>query len=342
MTTTESEPSKPSDKNKREASFESKLTEGRQRFLSHVIEQGLSNGRRTPEDFIRHFSPAAIMQGLKDQAQLRANILVIATGVRSKIALKKTAESCGADLQIALDEGETDAETITQLLDPDDRVRYLEERALWAYVTEGAFWQSDAKDKTRHAIAAEHVAFMIERALKDRLLTQKDVVEGITVAKLAELLPRTELEKIITAALKAGSSNKPYTESNLLGAAPPSTLVKHVPLPWIWDHVIVPKIAQAHGFAPKDGAKDEAPPKEAAPAKEAAPPKDVSVEPPRAMAAMDDDDSQDVEIEGMAEPSIEIPSMELRGSELDLEVDDVLGDMSPKIEAKVVPRPAKR
>lgn len=341
MTTTES--IKPEGKYKREAAFESKLAEGRQRFLAHAIEHGLLNGRRTPEDFIRHFPPAAIMNGLRDQAQLRANILVIATGVRPKIALKKSAESCGNDLQIALDEGETDAETIAQLVDPDDRVRYLDEKALWTYVTEGAFWQVDAKDKARHAVAADHIAYMIDRALKDRLITHKDVVEGITVAKLAELLPRTELEKILSAALKAGNSNKPYVESNLLAVTPAATLVKHIPLAWIWEHVIVPKVAQAHAFTGKtDGKPAEAPKAAEAPKVEAKP--EPKPEPKSEPAISLLDDSGEMVIDAVAEPS-----EPQRESDLDLEIDDVLGDLaspSPRVEAKadgkVVPKPGKR
>src|SRR5258706_14739404 len=139
MATTQTEAPKKGDNTKREpGAFESKLSEGRQRFLAHAIEHGLSHGRRTPEDFIRHFPPAAIMHGLRDQPQLRSNILVIATGVRAKIALTKPAESCGIDLQIAREEGEADAETVVQLFDPDDRVRYLDGIALWGFVTEGA------------------------------------------------------------------------------------------------------------------------------------------------------------------------------------------------------------
>ena len=111
--------------------------------------------------------------------------------------------------------------------------------------------------------------------------------------------------------------------------------------------------AQAHGFAAKP---DAAPAKAEAPNVEAAPPKQ---EPPKAEPKFDakpdqpldpaafaplsiDEDSQEVEIEGIAEPSND------RMSDLDLEVDDVLGDLgSPKIEArsadsKVVPKPGKR
>src|SRR5688500_18332459 len=104
------------------SSYTSKLTEGRQRFLAYVIEHGLEIGRRTHVDFSRHFPRSAIMDGLKNQPRLRAAILVLTTGVKQKSALKKSAQSAAEDVQIALEEGETDAESIVMLFNPDDRV----------------------------------------------------------------------------------------------------------------------------------------------------------------------------------------------------------------------------
>ena len=129
--------------------FVSRLGHGKERFLAHVIEQGLEVGRRTPEDFIRHFPPGMIMLGLGDRPDLRANILVLTTGVKLKIALKKSAETSGEDLQIALDEQETDAESIVLLFHPDDRVRYLDHRKLWSFVTEGEFWRVDSTQRAQ-------------------------------------------------------------------------------------------------------------------------------------------------------------------------------------------------
>jgi hypothetical protein len=284
--------------------YESKLSEGRQRVLAHTVEHALTTGRRTPEDFMRHFPPASIMQGLRDQPQLRANILVIATGLRGKIALKKSAESCGSDLQLALEEGETDAETVVQLIDPDDRVRYLDQRALWSFVTEGKFWEADRdKDKKRHQAAADHIAYIVDRALKDKLVSHRDVVDGIGIGKLAELLPRSELEKILAAALKSGRDNKPYTDSTLLGATPIATLVNYIPLTHIWDQVIVPRIAEAQGFV-----SNKAAPSTPAPA-------------PTPAKAQSADDSV-ILIEGPSGTPASASS-----SSLDLDVDDVLGGL---------------
>lgn len=271
--------------------FKSQLQDAAPRFLAYVIEHGLTQGRRTPEDFIRHFPPTTIMEGLKDEAQLRANIIVIATGIRMKVALKKTASSCGADLQIALEEHETDAETIVTLFDPDDRVRFLDNRALWAFATEGDVWKVEAKkDPGAHAMAAAHVCYIIERALDDKLLTHRDVVRGITVNAMASYLPRSELPKIIDAALVLGNSKKAFVERDLIEAISVTTLTQHIPLPAIWNQVVVPFIAEAHGFVAK-------PQPAAPPARTGEPERSKSVGAPASGAGLGPEAGLDLEVD---------------------------------------------
>lgn len=228
--------------------FKSRLSHGRTRFLAHVIQHGLDAGRRTPEDFLRHFPPAAIMEGLRNRPELRARILSPTTGIKEPIALKKSVESSGEDLQIALDEGVTSPDTVVTLFHPDDRVRYLEPVALWAFVAEGEFWKQ--ADGIEFEIAKSQVAFMLDRAIEDSLMTHRDVVEGLTVERIAQLLPRAELGWILQVALDRGRSKKPFRDEDLLSEAPMSVLAEHVPLPTIWDAVVIPKIAQDHGLVP--------------------------------------------------------------------------------------------
>ena len=229
----------------------STLSKGRERFLAHVIEHGFEVGRRSPEDFVRHFPPTLIMEGLRDQPKLRANILVAATGVKEKVAIKKSWESCADDLQIALDEGETDASLVMKVFVMDDRVRYLDAKLLWSYVTEGEFWKISPSRQKEYAAAKSHMAFMLARALEDKLVTHADIVEGITVEELASRLPKSELGKIIKGALDCGKRNAPFTETDLLGSMPPDVLVNYMPLFQVWDSIIETKIAFEHGYAPK-------------------------------------------------------------------------------------------
>lgn len=234
----------------------SNLGTGRERFLAHVIDHGFDIGRRTPEDFVRHFPPAAIMEGLKNQPRLRASVLVATTGVKERVALKKDWESAAKDLQIALDEGETDAKTIVSLLESDDRVRYLDHKALWSYVTEGEFWKVSPSRQKEYAAAKGHMAFMLTRALEDRLLTHADIVGGITVDELASRLPKSELGKIIKGALECGKRNAPFTEADLLGSMPLDTLVNYLPLFQVWDAIIDTKIAAEHGYSTASAPKN--------------------------------------------------------------------------------------
>lgn len=228
--------------------FSSSLKEGRQRFLAHAVEHSLEIGRRTADDFIRHFPPDTIMKGLEHQPGIRASILVLTTGLKKKIAMKKSWESAAEDLQIALDEGETDAESIVAVFEPDDRIRYLDNKKIWSFLVEGEFWNASAGDKAALDVARSHVAFMLDRALVDHLVGHREVVEGITVAELAQRLPKKELGVLIESALENAHDKKPFTERDLLAARPPSVLVDYVPLPHLWDNVIVPSIAETHGY----------------------------------------------------------------------------------------------
>lgn len=228
--------------------FVSKLEHGRQRFLAHAIEHALASGRRSPEDFIRHFPPAAIMSGLAEQPRLRSSILVLSTGIKERIALKKSASAAAEDLQIALDEGETDSESIVTLFDPDDRVRYLHAPKLWQFLIEGEFWNASPSDKDEFDRAKGHVAFLLDRALEDLLITHRDVVDGISVEELVTRLPKAELGRIIGRALENGHKDAPFRDDDLLAASPTRTLVRYVPLPHVWKMVVVPRIAEAHGY----------------------------------------------------------------------------------------------
>jgi hypothetical protein len=228
-----------------EPQLSSNLKSGRERFLSLVIQHGLATGRRTSEDFVRHFPPQVIMEGLRDRASLRAKIIVPTVGTRQRVALKKSWQSAADDLDISLAEGETEAKAVVELFAPDDRVTYLEPTELWDYITEGDFWNTSGKDGK---LAQGHVAFMLSQGLEEKLITHEDVVGGLTVAELSVRLSKDALGRIIEEALRRGKTGAAFTELDLLQALPPEELVTFVPLPHIWKSVIEPKIAVEHGY----------------------------------------------------------------------------------------------
>ncbi|MFO0565062.1 MAG: hypothetical protein U0263_05340 [Polyangiaceae bacterium] len=258
-----------SDKGAESKPFESRLGSGKERFLACCIEHAFLTKRRSPEDFIRHFPPSEIMRGLSTQPKLRATILVMTTGLKPSIAEKKSWESAAEDLQIALEEGETDAQAVVDLFDPDDRIRYLDPTKVWGFLTEGDFWNASIVDREAHGVAKNNVAFVVSQALTDRLVTHREVVEGITVGELASRLPKAELGRIIEAALQKGKSSAAFTESDLLGAMPPKVIVEHVPLAKIWSSVVEP-LSKRHGYVAEAPAPAPAPAPVPAPAAEAA------------------------------------------------------------------------
>ncbi len=277
------------------SALRSKLEHGRQRFLAYAIEHAFQIGRRTPQDFIRHFPPRSIMEALALRPDLRASLLVPTTGLKHKIALKKTWQSAGDDLQSALDESETAPLAIVDAFLPDDRVLYLPDKKLWAFIVEGQFWKVTTKeDKVAYATAQQHIAYLLDRALQDGLITPRDIVDGIGVAELCNRLPRSEMAALFTAALDGGRKNTPFTDKDLLATLPPSTLVQHVPLTHIYETVIHARIAAVHAYLAAEEKPIEAapPPPPPAPSEpkatdspEAAPALEVKAEEPHANGA---------------------------------------------------------
>src|SRR5262249_4632138 len=153
--------------------------------------------------------------------QLRAIFLTMLVGVREKTALRTSSADAGRLMQAALEEDDCDAESIVEVFNPDDRIRYLDPKLIWSFLTEGGFWKvSRSKDAAAHKVAQAHIAFMLDRGIGHGLVTHADMFEGITVEVLAEKLPRGEMAKIIKRALAVGREGQPFTDRDLHLAVP--------------------------------------------------------------------------------------------------------------------------
>jgi hypothetical protein len=230
--------------------FVSGLGKGREAFHSEVTEYCLRVGERTPEDFLRAFSCSKIMISLASRPMERARIISELTGVHERVANKLSPENAGETLQIALDEGVTTPKDIVRLFQADDRQRYLNRHELWAFDVAGEPWKASSNDSVAHTRAERYTAYILDRAIENLLISHEDIVSGLGVVKLAGWLPSELLGQIIEASLK--KSDK-FTEEDLLHAAPPSSLVTHVPLDYIWEKVVVPLIAEQHDYVAKSG-----------------------------------------------------------------------------------------
>jgi hypothetical protein len=232
----------------------SNLSDGKQRFLSQVVANALASGLRSAKDFVRHFSPKAIMLALANQPRLRANIMVPTIGLHEKVALKKSAESTGEDLQIALDEAVIDEDAIVRLFDPDDRVRYLDGKKLWAFLVEGDFWRAAAPQTSDLAIAKQNVAYVVDCARANGLITDHDIVEGLTLDRILDALPKSELAKLVGSAVASGRHGRPFDDEAMLGALPASGLLEHIPLAQMWQFVVLSRVALPHDLVVRGSA----------------------------------------------------------------------------------------
>lgn len=298
-------------------SFKSELKTGAERYLAQVIVTALNEGWRTPDDFLRHFKPADLMQRLEKAPDLRANILVKAAGVHDRIARKKSTGSAAEDLRIALDEGVTTSAAVVDLIPPDDRIRYLERPKLWGFITEEHFWAPNAQTTGEKAVA--RMIYLLEAAMSESLLTLQDFADGVTFETISARLPQKELQRVVKFALESGRKKTPVTEEGLLEVVPLKDLVGYLPLDHVYKRVLVAKVAQPAGFVA--GVSEEAWPEEAheapptdhppkeepkpEPVKAAKPAKPAKVEPKEPEETVTDDELEEVPLGSVRPPAEE-------------------------------------
>lgn len=238
----------------------SELPAGLPRFLSKVVEHSVQTGLRKAEDFLRHFSTRTIMRALANEPERRGRILEATTGLRSRIASKKSPDSSAEDLEIALEEKITDPATVVSLLSPDDRVRFLDSQMLWAFVIEPGYGAGSVELGEQIPEVREHTAFIIESALEQGLINHRDIISAISVNTLVDRLPRSELASVFERVLEEGREGLAFTEEMLFQMVPMPVIVAHVPLATLWNWVIDAKIAVPAGLMPDPAAavEDEA------------------------------------------------------------------------------------
>jgi hypothetical protein len=187
------------------------------------------------------------MHALASEDTLRAAILIGAAGVHAKLAKKKPPESAAEDLELALEEGLTDAAQILELLPVDDQVRLLDARELWAFANEDGFWSS-TPDNGDHRRAVARIAFLLESALQEELINLQEVVQSVGFAEIAGSLPPARLKDVVRHALELGQAGRPLDEAALLEVAPLSDLLEFVPLEHVWRTIVAERIAKPLDF----------------------------------------------------------------------------------------------
>jgi hypothetical protein len=247
--------------------FDSHHTTGRERYLAQVMEYVLAESWANGEDFLRHFPPRKIITTLKDQDDLRVELLVKAGKVHEKLAAKKSIESAAEDLELAVSEGICEPREVLEVFKPDDRITHLEATELWKFANEGEFYSVGAIDTDYERVLAR-IVFMIEQALDQRLLTLEDIGDALTFDEIASLMPIERLQDVVRHALKEGRTGDPLTEESLLSIVPLPELLGFFDLEQVWKRVILAKVAGPQNYigsdeVPPDGKKDDSAKKDA-------------------------------------------------------------------------------
>lgn len=219
------------------------------RFLAQLMEHAFREGWRTPDDFVKHFPAHVIMAALKSAPELRVAILVAATGIYEEILRRKSPALAAEDLRLALDEGTTNSQQLLAVFSAEDRIRYLDPRKVWDFLAEDQFWQleADASEELRQG-ATERMVFTLTQALQERLLTLRDVLDGLTYEAVADSLSPHELRSVVRYALVKGRDGIGLNEKVLLEVLPLEKLVRSLPLEHIWHEVVIRRLAVPAGL----------------------------------------------------------------------------------------------
>jgi hypothetical protein len=219
------------------ADFRSSLEAPRDRFLSELLARALPSALRSAADFLTHFPPPGLMQALAGEPELRADVVQAATACKRKTALGKSIASATDDLEVALKVHDTTEEQVLECLPLDERVRLLPRPDVWNFIAEPIL--ADKPD------VAALVTHLLARALAHALVTPEQVVNAIGVSVLVEALPKSELTAVVDSVLAAPAK---YSSADLLNVLHPAVLVRHLPLTLIWTRVVIPLVAEVHGF----------------------------------------------------------------------------------------------
>jgi hypothetical protein len=219
------------------------------RYLSHLMDHAFREGWRTPDDFVRYFPAHTMMAALKSAPELRVKLLAAATGIYEEILRRKTPALAAEDLRIALEEGTTNSLQLLSVFSPEDRVRYLDPHRIWDFLAEDQFWllDSEAGEEQRRG-AVERMTFTLTQALTERLLSLRDVLDGLTYDAVADSLSPHELRAVVRFALLKGRDGIGLSEKVLLEVLPLDKLVRSVPLDHIWQEVVIRRLAIPCGF----------------------------------------------------------------------------------------------
>lgn len=210
------------------------------RFLVTLLEYAFADGWRTPDDFLRHFPASVLLRSLKNATDLRVALLGAATGLHEEILRRKKPALAAEDLHLALEEGMTNSAAIMEAFSAEDRVRYLDPHEIWAFLAGDEFWQQEATASAELIEScAGRMAFTINSAITERLITPRDIIDGLTYEGLASFLSPRDLRTVVSQALAKGRDGVGLSEKVFFEILSLERLCRVVPLETLWSDVVL-------------------------------------------------------------------------------------------------------
>ena len=222
----------------------SALESAEARFLSTCLSYTLDAGWLTPADLCEEFPPELLMMALEQAPELRARLLVDATGVHERVALRKSTGAAAEDLRLALDEGLCDADRVLEIVLVDDWVRLLDQRRLWTILIRDEFWLDNGER------AQQRMSQMLTTAMEQRLLELSVLLRAASPERLASDLPRELVEEVMVRALNAGLEGQLFEPEAFAQLIPIDAWLQYISLSHFWESVILEVVVPRAGLAP--------------------------------------------------------------------------------------------
>jgi len=224
------------------------LEERRLQFLARVLSECLTNGWRTPEHFLEWFGPASLEPAFEADPELRCRVLCEVACIPERIARTRTAAAAVADVQLAVEDGRTDAARLLEHLPVEALVRTLDASALWKFATGGQWLIQASIDPSARPVALERLGCILRCALQEQLVTLVDLTSNVPLGELSSHASPDQLRGVFQYALWCAESRAVPDPERLLELIHAPELFSNWPVEHTWKRVIVDQVAVPCGL----------------------------------------------------------------------------------------------
>ncbi len=224
------------------------IKDPRERFIARLFDRTLKQGWREADDLFELFPPASFMVALEGNRHLRVKILTDAVGIPKKIATRRSVVAACEDVQLAVEEGITNAEALLEILPLSIVVGTLDINRLWIFSVEGDWVARASRSSSARKVAVERIQLIIESAVAEGLVSMQDIARGISFEQMAQQVSIEQLQDVFVHAMNAACEDGQLDSAALLGMVDVDTLLADIPLEHTWTNVVMDLVASAGEF----------------------------------------------------------------------------------------------